>query len=550
MKFETADKLRSAIEWLDQVEFRRSQNRVRVVETFEGFPPLSQNEADKQGLRVNCDWKEAPLMFADAAGQYYNAFVGPGEFFSVGIQNAPQDKATEYNDFVTDKIKEIMTRNEHYDALWDNKSAGIVMHGVGLQMWNDPDAWCPDYVAIEDFRCPTDTDLSFRNLPWFAVHRNYTPGEIVEKMGKKNSDPGWNKKALSLMFKAIDDQAFRENTANIDWRSPEKWVDEMKQLSGWMHSDAVPSVPLWDCYFQDDDGKWLRRVVADADTPGLSEIKDEWIYTSKNRPVADHLSQIIHLLPGDLSNKPPRKYHSIRSLGFTLVEPAFWLNITRCYLVQHTIMGFKPWVRTNDPIDRARQLFVEIGNSCVLPDGVSIVPWEQRHRIDPQLVQFVMANLKQLMGEAGNTYTQDIDTGTAKERTAYETSVLVNMVNSSLSRLLLKAYKKESFAYREICRRLCKKGSLDADAKEFQSACKKAGIPDECLDVTKWKIDPTTTLGQGNKALAISRANQLMAAKTQFPPDSRTRFCTCGRPQLPKTHRWQPGSPSAGSRRR
>lgn len=524
MKFETPDKLRSAITSLDEVERRRSLNRVRVVETFEGFPPMSQADADKQGLRINCDWKEAPLMFADAAGQYYNAFVGPGEFFSVTIKNAPQEKMTEFNAFVTDQIKTIMTRCEHYDALWDNKAAGVVMHGTGLQMWNDPDCWCPDYVAIEDFRCPTDVDLSFRNLPWFAVYRNYTPGEIVEKMGSKNSDPGWNKKALGIIFKAIEDAPFRESFQNDDWRSPEKMVERIKEMSGYMTSDAAPSIPMWDCYYKDDKGKILRRVVADQDTPGLSELKDEWIYTSKDRSVADEWSQVIHLLPGDLSNKPPRKYHSIRSLGFTLVEPAFWLNVTRCYLVQHTIMTFKPWLRVQDPNDRARALFVEIGNSCILQDGVSIVPWEQRHRIDPQLVQFVMSNLKQLMGEAGNTYTQDIDSGTQKERTAYETSVLVNMVNSSLSRLLLKAYKKESYAYREICRRLCKKGSLDADAKEFQEACKKKGIAEDFLNVSKWRIEPTTTLGQGNKQLAISRANQLMQAKTQFPPESQNEI--------------------------
>lgn len=524
MKFETADKLRSAINALDEVERRRSENRVRVVETFEGFPPLTEAQAAEQGLRINCDWKEAPLMFADAAGQYYNAFVGPGEFFSVTIKNAPLDKATDWNQFVTDQISTIMTRCERYDSLWDNKAAGIVMHGVGLQMWDDPDCWCPNYVAIEDFRCLTGVDLSFCNMDRFFIRRRYTPGEIAEKIGGENSDPGWNKKALAAIFQNVNDQQFTQAMQNVDWNVPERWIERIKECSGFMTSDAAAEIPMWDCYYQDDKGKWLRRVVADENTPGLEGIKNEFIYTSRNRSVADELNQLIHNLPGDLSNKPPRKYHAIRSLGFTLVEPAFWLNITRCFLVQHTIMTFKPWVRTDDPADRARALFVEIGNSVVLPEGVNIVPWEQRHRIDPQLVQFVMSNLKQLMGEAGNTYTQDIDTGTQKERTAYETSVLVNMVNSSLSRLLLKAYKKESFAYREICRRLCKKGSLDKDAKEFQAACKKHGMPDEMLDVSRWKITPTTTLGQGNKQLAISRANQLMGAKTQFPPESQNEI--------------------------
>ncbi len=525
MNFKDASKVAACIHSMDDVERQRGLNRLPVNRQFNGFPPLSEAEADRVGLDVNVDFKQATMLAQDAIGQYKSAFTAPGQYFTVTIENAPVNKRDEWSGFVTRKLKAMMTHprsrySRDYFNLWDNKAAAIVLHGPGIQQWLDPDCWCPRFVAIEDFRVPTDTNVSFDNLPWFAIRREYRPGEIYNKAFGKNAPAGWNKKALKTILKSIKDDNFRKYFTNVDWDSPEKWLEILKQNSGYFMSDAVLAVPFWDFYYlNEDESGWLRRCVCDTNTPG--EQQDEWIFTSGEKTVAKRLSEILHMLPGDLNNKPPLKYHSMRSLGFTLVDPCFWQNITHCWLLHHTMMSFRPWFNVEDPEDRARQQFVDIGSSVNIPKGVSIVPWDQRHRIDPTLVRMTMAANQQVIGQASDTYTQEIDTGTQKERTAFEASALLNLKQTALQRMLTNAYKTENFAYVEICRRAAKKGSNDPDCRRFYKACRDYGITEDCLDVDEWTVEPVTTMVQGNDVLELQRAQMLMEIKPQLPPEGQ-----------------------------
>lgn len=465
------------------------------------------------------------MLAAEAISQYKSAFTSPGQYFTVQLTDAPMNKREDWSQFITDRLKHMMTHplsesSRSYLNLWDNKSAAIVMHGPGIQQWCGPDAWCPVFVAIEDFRVDTDTNTSFDNLSWFAIRRRYTPGEIYQKAFRKNSDPGWKTGTLKKILKAIKDNNFSSNFKSSDWDSPTKWLEIVKQDAGYYSSNAVLTVPMWDLYYQNESGDgWLRRCVSDSDTPG--DVEGEWLFNNGEKPVAKRLSELLHMLPGDLNNKPPLKFHSMRSLGFTLVDPCFWQNVTTCWLVQHTMQSFRPWFKIQDPADRAKAQFVDIGSSVNIEEGVSIVPWEQRHRIDPRLVEMTMARMQQIMAQASDTYTQELDSGTQKERTAFETSALMNIKNSGLQRIFTDAYRTENFAYVEICRRACKKSTTDTDCKAFQEACKKHGIPDEFLDVKRWDVQPVTTMGQGNDVIELQRANLLMSIKPQLPPEGQ-----------------------------
>lgn len=525
MNFSTASKCAATIHALDDVERQRDQNRVPVNREFNGFPPLSDAEAKSVGLDVNVNFKLAAMLAAEAISQYKSAFTSPGQYFTVTLTDAPMAKRDDWSQFITEKLKHMMTHplsesSRAYLNLWDNKAAAIVMHGPGIQQWCGPDSWCPVFVAIEDFRVDTDTNTSFDNLPWFAIRRRYTPGEIYQKAFRKNSDPGWKKDTLKKMLRAVKDDNFSSNFKAADWDSPTKWLEIIKQDAGHYSSNAVLTIPMWDLYHQNEAGDgWIRRCVADSDTPG--DVEGKWLFHNGDKPAAKRLSELLHLLPGDLNNKPPLKFHSMRSLGFTLVDPCFWQNVTTCWLVQHTMQSFRPWFRVQDPADRAKAQFVDIGSSVNIEEGVSIVPWEQRHRIDPRLVEMTMARMQQVMGQASDTYTQELDSGTQKERTAFETSALMNIKNSGLQRIFTDAYRTENFAYVEICRRACKKNTTDADCKDFQKACKQKGIPDEYLDVKRWDVQPVTTMGQGNDAIELQRANLLMSVKPQLPPEGQ-----------------------------
>ena len=160
---------------------------------------------------------------------------------------------------------------------------------------------------------------------------------------------------------------------------------------------------------------------------------------STEGPIAPSWRQILHVQFGDLNNKAPFLYHSVRSLGFALFEPCYWTDFTRNRLLKHTLDQFNILLRITDPVDRARAQIQVFQNLGVVKPGVSIVPAAERHQIDAQLAEMALAMGKQLQQEASTAYTQNIDTGTQKEQTAFETGVKVQQTNAMLSGLMLTA---------------------------------------------------------------------------------------------------------------
>lgn len=524
MNFSTPDKVLSTIRASDQVERVRGANRVKVNDLANGVPPLSDESARKMNLSVNTNWGEGPILFANGRRQYESAFLSPQNFFKVTIPEAPPEKATEWGMIVTRKLNKIMKACEEYSHVHEYRWASVLAHGLGPQIWYDDEKWCPDYIAVEDLRVATDTLTSFKNLAWFGVRKQYTVGELSRMVFGENSLPGWNKKVIQTVLDSMKDINY-ENT-NYTWMtSPEKMAELVKQNAGFYSSDACPSIVVWHFYYYDESNPkqcaWQLCVVPDAESnSGYTMPDGEFLYESP-KPIATDLHHLLHVQFGDLSNKAPFTYHGLRSLGFLLVEPCYWTNLARCRMLQYTFEQFNVWLRSADPGGRARAQQVQLFDRCFIPEGISIVPQTERHNVDPRNIELVMAQLKQLQSEASQSYVQSTDTGTKREQTAFETRVKLEQVNSMMSGLLGRAFRKEKFAYVEICRRFCLRKSQDPDVRRFQAECRKAGVPPLFLNVEYWDIEPEVPMGAGNPTLAQTQAQQLLSMRPMFDPTAQ-----------------------------
>jgi hypothetical protein len=475
--------------------------------------------AKKLGIKINVNWGELMILMAHARRQYMSAFWSNLQFFKVTLPLAPSEYQSEWGSFISQEINKPLRESLSFFELHRSKWASVVCHGVGPMVWHGKYKWEPDYVAIEDLRIPTDTTLDFKNLNWYGVRHIYTPHELIEKAFSPSPLNKWHKKQVAGILKNYKEINYDYAPNHYDWETtPEKLAELVKQDGGYYASDAMPGIPLWHFYFQDNSDKdnsgWFMRIVPENGTVRGSP--PEQFLWDGDTPVASRLSEMLHCQFGDLCNKAPFNYHSIRSLGYALLEPCFYTNLTRCRLLQHIHDNFNIWLRTNDPIDKARASVQEFGNMGVLKPGVDIVPQNQRHQIEADLVEMGMGQLKQLQQEASSTYTQDTDTGTKREQTAYETGVKLQQVNALMGGLLMTAFIYEKHAYKEISRRFCLGGSDDFDVQQFQKRCKEAGIPRKWIDSAMWDIEPVTPLGMGNPTMAMSAAQQLMAAAPQF----------------------------------
>lgn len=524
MLFNSASKVSDVIRASDQVERVRAENRIKILNQANGFPPLSADQAKKMGVRVNVNFGEMVVLFAHARRQMVEALLNPRNFFKVTIPLAPEEKKGSWGTFITNWINRKMKDSDEYASLKENQLAAVVAHGIGPQLWCDNEHWMPEFVAIEDFRVPTDTETSFRRLPWIAVRKNYTEGELAKKVFGEYADKHWEKKVIKKILHEYHDVNFE--TESYTWMTaPEKMAELVKQNAGFYSSDAVPTIPLWHFYYMDDSSPSKPciklKIVPDQGVRGTESGDQQFLYDCGDDYICHKWPELVSVQYGDLNNKSPFMHHAVRSLGFLLMEPCFWTNIFRCRLLQHGMENFNVWIRIADPEGRSRAQKVELFDKGVVPEGVTIVPNTERHQVDGEMVNNIMAQLKQLQGEASQSYTQQLDTGTKKEQTAFETRAKIASVNAMMGSILSRMFRKESFAYREICRRFCIRKSTDQDVRDFQEACRREGIPKQYLNVEYWDVEPEIPIGSGNATMAESEIMTLMEWRPMFNPTAQ-----------------------------
>lgn len=528
MNFSTPQRVIQTIRAGDRAEWTRGDNRVKINDAANCKPPLSAELAKKLGVKINVSWGELMVLLERARTQYRTAFNSSEHYFKVKLPVAPPEYQADWSEFITDTLNKIMKDSLKFFELGESRWTSTVTLGVGPTIWRDQGnkaKWCGDYVPVEDLRIPTDTTVDFENLGWFGVRHIYTPGELLKKAFADGSK--WNKKAVARILKNKKEINWDYAGLNYDIETqPEKYAELVRQDGSWTVSDAMPGIPFWHFYFEDDADPdpaqqgWYMCIVPAEGTIGGPQ--DEFLWRS-DKPIAKKRERIIQCQFGDLSAKAPFMYQAIRSLGFALLEPCHYTNLTRCRLLQHVHDNFNIWLRTTDPVEKARAQVQEFGNLGMLRSGISVVPQNERHQIDGGLVEQTMAQLKQLQNEASASYTQSIDTGTRREQTAFETSVKMQQVNSMMSGLLIKAFKYETYHYKEICRRFCLPLDQvdDEDISEFQQKCQQFGIPRQFLDVKLWEIEPVTPLGMGNPTIAQAAAQQLLGILPLLDPTAQ-----------------------------
>src|SRR5678815_804969 len=530
MNFSSAEKIASIIDNLKTADLRRAPNRTLVNQLFNGNPPWSAQEVRDNHIQVNVNWGEGSDLLLQGREQLENANLSTDFAFMIRIPDAPKSKTTKWSEECTKKVNKLLKGSLPYLHTNRQKWGSVILHGTGSQMWNEDQwAWRPNFVAIDDLLIPTDTDLTYDGLNHFAVRRRMNCGQLFRKtfaLPPDKRDPGWKMDAVKKVLANYKDQNQNNNTWN--WADqPEKAAEIWKQNATYFDSDAVPTIWMWDFYYQEDeskDRKWYKKILLDSDcVPGRSGGQDAIVALyEKDVPFANSIGEILHTQFIDGNNVPPFMYHSVRGLGMRLFDAVHMLNRLRCQSLQKTFEDLMNLFRAQDPMDRARLDQIYMGlNYGIIPDGLSFVTRDQRYAIDPQLLEMQLSALKQLIGEGSQQYTQDIDTGTSKERTAFEVSTLLNQTTKLTGSMLNLAYLQEGFAYQEICRRLTIKDTQDWQAKKLRASLMEAGIPEKWIDASRWEIEPVRVLGSGNAQLEQGQAQALLNVRPMLNPEAQ-----------------------------
>lgn len=544
MEFKTAAVVEQLVWEMKLADYPRAENRSRINSIANGDPPYSVQEQEQNNIETNVNFLEMTNALHDARRQYSTAFSASDKLFTVGLDSGPRWKRREWAATITSELNKIIRASRAWLDQQDSTFASCVLHGIGPAVWRDKESWCPKPRGIEDILIPSNTLVSFDNLPFFAVYEQYTASELWRKVHGPYVDPGWNVGMADELINWVDQKAgllFNNNWAEV-W-SPEKLQERMKQDSGLYASDAVATIDTYSFYYWSDEEKnsgWRRKVVLDAwGQPGVGGWsanskpdrqydaigEGEFLYDSGKRKAgkyADKMDEIIHCQFADGSAVAPFRYHSVRSLGFLNYAVSHLQNRLRCRFNDAMFEATLQYFRVNDPADAERLTKVDLIDKGIIPPGLTFIPAGERWQVPAELMGNGMEMNAKLMASNSRSYTQDFDfNAEASKETATRTMAKVNASSALTGSMLNKAYNLERFKYMEICRRFCMKDSSDSDVKKFRLACLKAGVPEDYLNSDRWEVAPVRVIGSGNKTLQVLMADKLMAIRPNLDPQAQ-----------------------------
>lgn len=542
-RFDDASEVEMVVWWMRLADFPRGKNRELIDRLFNGRPPWQEKDVDSNNVRTNLNELSGPRYAADARRSLMRALENSESYFKASLDYGPQHKRAGWSATITKVINRIMKGASRYFETLDSQMALKVLHGIGPVFWVDRDHWCPSSVAIQDVLIPSRTLRSMENLDHFAIYRQFTYEQLYKMTHGPKVDPAWQMDIVNGALKWVKDQQFAFLQSYAQWYAPQTTEEIMKEDMGYMGTDAVATVDVWDFYFHSDEGGregWRRRIILDTPLPG--EIATDriampdkngygldhghWLYRpSDNRVYADKLSEMLHFQFGDATATAPFRYHSVRSLGWLLYPFCHIQNRLQSKFIDHLFENLNQYFRTSSQEDHERLTKLDLHNWGEIPEGTTFVSQQERWQINQGLVEMAFTRNRSLMDEAAAQYREGRETERATEReTATAVMARVNAANALVGSLLATMYKMQKYQYIEIARRFCNKRSIDPDVSKFRAEVLKAGVPEEALNVDCWEITPDRVIGSGNKMLEVAMADKLMAARPLHDPEAQRRI--------------------------
>jgi len=167
----------------------RAENRVVLNRTYNGEPPFNQETAEENNVEVNRNFLEGTGNLTDARTQWNANFLKPGDIFSVRLDSGPVHKKAEWSATITKHINRALKRSIDMISQARETGAGVLLHGIGPSVWQDRRSPIPKVIPISSLMIPSETDIDFSNLEYFAIFRQATVSQLYELTPARM--PGW-----------------------------------------------------------------------------------------------------------------------------------------------------------------------------------------------------------------------------------------------------------------------------------------------------------------------------------------------------------------------
>lgn len=544
-KFDDAREIEQLAYQIRLADYPRGLNRMRIDELMNGWPPYTDEEAEKNNTAVNVNFLEGTRLAHDARSQFNNAFLKPGNFFTLRTDYGSVHRRAKYAATVTKNINRVLKRSVDYFECFRSKFALTVLHGIGPSNWRDSEDPIPEPLAIADVGIPARTYLTMRNLPFFYIYRSFTAPELMRLTRGPKVDPGWNKGLVDSALEWLDKETMQLMGSNWPevW-APEKASERVKGDGGFYVGDQVPTLDAFDFYYLSDEKKhsgWRRRIILDSwSTPQsaggqwsstrktgeiFKEGRDQFLYNGHGNKFADDWKNIMAFQFADLSAVAPFQYHSVRSLGFLLYSILHLQNRLRCAFSEAVFENLLQMFRIKSMDDVQRALTLKLHGFAFIDDTLTPVPANERFQPNMQLVELGLQQNSSLIQEHSSSWVQNQNFSRDRtEKTKFQVMAEVNAMTTLVSAGLNQAYAYQTNEYNEIVRRFMNPLSQNPTVRLVRGQCLKQGVPPNLMRPEVWDCEPERVMGAGNKTLEMTIAQQLMEWRPLYNPSAQNQI--------------------------
>lgn len=498
---------------LNNNDRQRDIRRARVLSAFNGAAPYSESELTNkaQNYRYNVSFGFLEGVVGRAVVPYNDLTMNIADLTEIEANLTDAKLA-----IIQDSFGDIMQKWGRWTKFISRLNQDLVLNGYNTALWpSDYDPF-PVFAAQKDGFVDEGSPNDVNDVELFVWKKPYLINELYAKISDEETakKAGWNVQNVkeALMKAAPENIFYRGASISGSWTAMESAIRGGATWASMVGAKMVNSYHVFACELS---GKVTHYIVLDPGTATLDNdpnAKEDGPELFKKEGRFDAMRDFLvyfDLETGDGT------WHGSKGIGQRSFNTHVAIDKLRCSALDQAFVSGLTLLQPVDQTSQEEFTLTVVGPFAVIPPGININPFvlpavsNTTFQVDALLSATSEQRVGDVVPNAQSTINNVPITATQAKITAGR-QVLIT--GSNLKRYIDPISEVTSI----IIRRLLKKNSPNAYAKEFQRELLKKGLTDDDLK----EIRGARNTGRIEDILGNTAANtQLIFGEFRGDPD-------------------------------
>lgn len=508
------------ISLMRRAESDRREDRATVSAFFNGQPPITDAEAEAQGLTMNVNHLFGYTELRDLRDQLVSLHTKPAKRVEIELDSAPNGKRLDWSLKASLHASEVLSKNRSFKGQYVGAAGDATMHGEAVFFYGTTSNPCPKQVPLSRLLVSDGAPTDAQALTHFAIEDILEPYQLATVYRKRFKY--WKSDAVRLALKAFYKDAHNpgEDQDAENWEELEYRRQENSSMS--VRRRGIPVVYFFQQRLDEDGPPYdltILRKWPDANSKEDAAKADASVLFERER-MYPRASCAIHPFFVDCILGGSAKWHRVMGVG-TL---NYQLNVATELLINRGMQA--TWEATQnlwvakDAATRENIQKILVRHNGVIPENVELL--QQRYQPNFAGVLEMIQFFRQQGGRnaRGPTLNQgdkndllEVQAIADQNRTASQTNMAAGewydhydgLCEEDVARLANPFIEPREQGYSMVM--------------DFQSRMEREGIPLYWIQPHNIRVRATRLIGDGLRSKELAAAQGLEASRQFLAPE-------------------------------